>query len=348
MRPVRVAAVTTAVPPHKVEQSLVESLAPQVFGAAFADFKRLLPVFAHTQVKTRYLSQPVDWYLSPHRFEEANQVYQRTALDLSLQASEAAIRQSGLAPDQIAVVVLVSTTGLATPSLDAKLIERLGLPRGTARVPIWGLGCAGGVAGLARSLELVQSLAGRYALFVAVELCSLTFQLHDLSKANLIGASLFGDGAAALVIGEEADGPELLGSYSHLFPDSEDIMGWDFTDSGLKLKLSRDLPSFTRAEAPRLLEASLGAWGVKLADIAHYAVHPGGAKVLQAIGDTLSLDESALEPSYYVLRNYGNMSSPSVLFAFRRLLETRPRQDALGLMLAFGPGFSAEQVLFRW
>ena len=348
MRPVRVAAVATAVPPFKLDQSLVESLAPQVFGPAFADFKRLRPVFANTQVKTRHISRPVDWYLSPHSFEEANQVYQETALDLSLKASQAAIQRSGVSADQIGMVVFASTTGFATPSLDSKLIACLGLGRNTPRIPVWGLGCAAGVAGLARAKELTRTLEGRHLLFVAVELCSLTFQLGDLSKANLVGTSLFADGAAAVVLGEEADGPELLGSHSHLFPDSEDIMGWDFTRSGMKIKLSRDLPSFVKAHLPGVLAAARKAWGVDARDIAHYAVHPGGAKVLQALAEMLNLEDGALEPSYHVLHNYGNMSSPSALFALSRIIETRPRREALGLMLAFGPGFSAEQLLFRW
>ena len=275
-------------------------------------------------------------------------VFGNKLLNLSVEASQAALQRSGITPDQVGMVVFASTTGFATPSLDSKLIECLGLRRNTPSIPVWGLGCAAGVAGMARASELARTLQGRYLLFVAVELCSLTFQLGDLSKANLVGASLFADGAAAVLLGEEADGPEILGAHSHLFHDSEDIMGWDFTQSGMKIKLSRDLPSFVKARLPEVLAAARTAWGVNGAEIVHYAVHPGGAKVLQALAEMLSLEDRALEPSYHVLHNYGNMSSPSVLFALNRVIETRPRQSALGLMLAFGPGFSAEQLLFRW
>jgi len=344
----RIAGVATAVPPYKVDQETIVRVAPLVFGPSFTDFQRLLPVFANTQVRTRYFARPVDWFLSPHTFQESNGIYLETAFELSNRAAEAVMTESGVSPGEIGMVVFASTSGIATPSLDSKLIQTLGLCRNIPRLPVWGLGCAAGVAGLARAAAIAPQLGGRYLLFVTVELCSLTFQLRDLSKANVVATSLFGDGAAAVLIGTRAEGPELLASYSHLWDNSEDIMGWEMVETGFKVRLSRDIPSLVRTEMPALLDASAAAWGISRSDIHHYVIHPGGAKVLEAFAQTTGINPAALDHSYHVLREYGNMSSPTVLFALKHLLDTTPPADELGLMLAFGPGFSAEQVLFRW
>ncbi len=348
MQNARIAGVATAVPKYRVDQETITSLAPAVFGPSFQDFRRLLPVFANTQVRTRYFSQPIEWFLGPHTFQEANRIYEETAFELAYKAAEAVMAQSRVPAEEIGMIVFASTSGIATPSLDSKLIQKLGLSRNIPRIPIWGLGCAAGVAGLARAGELTSGLHGRYLLLVTVELCSLTFQLADLSKANVVAASLFGDGAAALLIGTEGQGPEILASYSHLWDDSADIMGWELVDTGLKVRLSRDIPSLVHTEMPKLLDASAAAWGISRGDIRHYVLHPGGAKVLEAFAETTGIDPAVLEHSYWVLHEYGNMSSPTVLFALRHFLDTTPRTGELGLMLAFGPGFCAEQLLFRW
>jgi alkylresorcinol/alkylpyrone synthase len=344
----RIAGVATAVPKYRVDQETISNLAPSVFGPSFPDFRRLLPVFANTQVRSRYFAQPVEWFLRPHTFQEANHIYQETAFELAYQAAEAIMAESRVSADQIGMIVFASTSGIATPSLDSKLIPVLGLSRNTPRIPIWGLGCAAGVAGLARAAEMATALGGRYLLLITVELCSLTFQLRDLSKANVVASSLFGDGAAALLIGTDGPGPEILASYSHLWDNSEDIMGWELVETGLKVRLSRDIPSLVRKEMPRLLDASAAAWGISRRDIRHYVLHPGGAKVLEAFAETTAIDPALLGHSYWVLQEYGNMSSPTVLFALRHLLDTTPPTGDLGLMLAFGPGFCAEQLLFRW
>jgi len=348
MQKARIAGVATAVPKYRVDQETITSLAPSVFGPSFQDFRRLLPVFANTQVRTRYFSQPIEWFLRQHTFQEANEIYEETAFELAFKAAEAVMTESRVSADEIGMIVFASTSGIATPSLDSKLIQKLGLSRNIPRIPIWGLGCAAGVAGLARAGELSSALRRRYLLLITVELCSLTFQLGDLSKANVVAASLFGDGAAALLIGCQGEGPEILGSYSHLWDDSEDIMGWELVDTGLKVRLSRDIPSLVRNEMPKLLDASAAAWGITRGDIRHYVLHPGGAKVLEAFAETTCIDPRLLEHSYWVLHEYGNMSSPTVLFALRHFLQTTPRAEELGLMLAFGPGFCAEQLLFRW
>ncbi len=343
-------AVATAVPPHRVTQARAREFAASFFESNFKNLDRLLPVFDNTQIHCRYLAQPPDWYGRPHTFPEANALYETIALDLAAQAATAVLTKAAISPASVGMVVFVSTTGLATPSLDAKLIQRLGLSLHTGRLPIWGLGCAGGVAGVARAAELAKTMPGRPVLLVAVELCSLTFQYNDRSKSNLIATSLFGDGAAAAVIqaGGVADGPEILGSYSTLFADSEDVMGWDVTDTGLKVRFSRHIPTIVRRHLPTLIAEACLKWGLDLAAIQHYVAHPGGAKVLTAYVESLGLSERHLASAYEILRDYGNMSSVSVLFVLEKFLASQPSGGDYGLMMALGPGFSAEQVLFRW
>lgn len=344
----RLAAVATAVPPFRLEQEQAKEFAALTFQTKFKDLKRLLPVFDHTAIQTRYLARPVEWYAQPHSFPETNSLYEEVALDLAEQAARQAIERAQLILREVSIVVLVSTTGIATPSLDARLIQRLGLSPHTARLPVWGLGCAGGVAGLAHAAALAQSKPAQAVLLVAVELCSLTYQRHDHSKANLIATSLFGDGAAAAVLRLEGPGPQILGQHSTLFDNSEDVMGWDLVETGLKVRFSRDIPSIVRQHLPGLLRQACEKWGVELEAIRHFVAHPGGAKVLAAYAESLGLTEVQLSSAYQILSRYGNMSSASVLFVLEHFLQTNPGADAYGVMLALGPGFSAEQVLFKW
>ncbi len=356
----RIRAVATAVPPHPVPQARAKAFAASFFESSFKNLSRLLPVFDNTHIQCRYLAQPPAWYARPHTFPEANALYETIALDLSVQAATAALERAEVELDSVGMVIFVSTTGLATPSLDAKLIQRLGLSLHTGRLPIWGLGCAGGVAGVARAADLARAMPGRPVLLVAVELCSLTFQYNDRSKSNLIATSLFGDGAAAAVIQADAgdndnesededdkNRPAILGSYSTLFADSEDVMGWDLADTGLKVRFSRHIPTIVRRHLPTLIAEACSRWGIEKTAIQHYVAHPGGAKVLTAYADSLGLSEQDLALAYEILQNYGNMSSVSVLFVLEKFLASPRAGGQYGLMMALGPGFSAEQVLFR-
>jgi alkylresorcinol/alkylpyrone synthase len=221
------------------------------------------------------------------------------------------------------------------------------------RTPIWGLGCAGGVSGLARAAEAATVRPGRSVLLVAVELCSLTFQRDDLSKSNLVGISLFADGAAAAVLQagpgeEEKEGPVVVDSYSRLMPDSADVMGWDVVAGGLKVRFSRSIPAIVGRDLPDLIDEACDAWGIGRADLQHFVAHPGGAKVLEAYAASLGLEADRLQASWEVLRTYGNMSSPTAFFVLEEHMRTTPPTGAPGVLLALGPGFSAEQVLFRW
>lgn len=344
----QVLAVGTAVPAYCLRQEDIKGFVATLFRDSLHNLDRLLPVFENSLIAVRHLSQPLEWYAQPHTFAEANRIYEQTALELAEQAASRAIERAGVGLTDIGMVIFVSSTGIATPTLDARLIQNLGLPPDTCRLPVWGLGCAGGVTGLARAAQFCYSLKGKAVLLVTVELCSLTFQRGDYSKANLVGTSLFADGAAAAVIAPGGYGPAIIDSCSTLFPDTEDIMGWDVVEGGLQVRFSRDIPSIIRRYLPELAAGMCGRNGIAVADVVHYVVHPGGAKVLGAYADSLDLPPDKLREAYAVLAGYGNMSSASVLFVLERFMATAQPVDRYGLMLALGPGFSAEQVLFRW
>lgn len=344
----KIQAVSIAVPTYALEQREIKKFVAALFHSHVDNLDRLLPVFESSCINVRHFSQPLDWYGTSHSFAEANKIFEQVALELSEKAALEAMMKAKVPPEDIGMVIFVSSTGIVTPTLDAKLIQRLGLSFHTGRLPVWGLGCGGGVSGLARAAELSHSLQGRSVLLVTVELCSLTFQQNDYSKSNLVGTSIFADGAAAAVITVDGDGPAILGNYSTLFPDSSDVMGWDLVDTGFKVRFSRNIPSIVRRHLPNLLNGACAKWGINQEDIVHYVVHPGGAKVLSAYSESLGLANAKLIYGYDILANYGNMSSASVLFVLEKfMLETTPTGD-YGVMLALGPGFSAEQVLFQW
>ncbi|SHJ78766.1 type III polyketide synthase [Propionispora hippei] len=344
----RIMAVGTAVPPYCVRQEEVKALVAGVFKERMSRLDKLLTVFDNTGIETRHLVCPLEWYTVPHSFAEANALYQIQALELAEQAARAAIQQAGAGPGDIGAVFFISSTGIATPTLDTKLLSRLGLSRHTVRLPLWGLGCAGGAAGLARAGEYVKALSGKLVLLVAVELCSLTFQHGDASKANVVGTGLFSDGAAAVVLGATGRGPLMFDSYSTLFDNTAAIMGWDVVESGFKVRFSRDIPSLIRERLPEVIEQACCYWGVEKEKIKHYLVHPGGVKVLQAYEDSLALAPETFRLAYEVLARYGNMSSVSICFVLAEFLRKTEPAGQYGILLSMGPGFCAEQVLFQW
>ncbi len=344
----KIQAIGTAVPHYALEQNEIKEFVSSIFRSHVDHIDKLLPIFENSCIKVRYLSRPLDWYAAGHSFSEANQIFEEVALQLSEKAALQAMARANVKPMDIGMIIFVTSTGIATPTLDAKLIQRLGLSSHTSRLPIWGLGCGGGVAGLGRASELAYSMPGKSVLLVAVELCSLTFQRNDFSKSNIVGTSIFADGAAAVLVTMDGEGPAILGNYSTLFPRSEDIMGWEVVETGLKVRFSRDIPSIVRRYLPDLLQKACEKWSIEQGSIGHYVVHPGGAKVLDAYSDSLNLAKDQLLQAYEILANYGNMSSVSVLFVLERLMEQTSPKDAYGIMLALGPGFSAEQVLVKW
>lgn len=316
----------------------------------------ILEVFRNARIDGRSLAMPVEWYLEPHGFAERNEAYATIGLDLVEGASRDALAASGLAPEEVTAVVMVSTTGIATPSLDARLSNRLGFRPGIARVPLFGLGCAGGVAGLSRAADLAKADPDAHVLLVAMELCSLSFDITTalglgrgaVDKKSLVAASLFSDGcAAALVSGDRtgAAGLNWIAGASHLFPQTERVMGWDVADDHLEVVLSPGIPDLVRREvagilAPFLAEHNSGTRP------RHWALHPGGARVVDAFREALALQGDELRFTEHVLRKHGNMSSPTALFVLKEALAEAAAGDRV-LAAALGPGFCGEFALLE-
>lgn len=349
-------SIATGVPPYELHQAEACAFAKEFFAADFDDpgkFEALLGTFTNAGVQRRRLAVPVDWLLEPRSFAEKNAVYVKAATELSRDVAERAIAAVGLSRAEVGGVVFASSTGIATPSLDARLVQELGLARSVQRMPLWGLGCAGGGAALLRALILARGL-GQPVLAIACELCSLTFVYQDRRKANVVAAALFGDGAAAAVIAPEpwwspSQGPELMRGHSQLLDRSEHLMGWDVEEGGLRVRFDPTIPSVVREHLAPVVEEACKQAGLEgAAEVEHWVVHPGGPKVLEAYQAALSVPSEALRHARTVLRDHGNMSSPTVLFAFERFLVEVPPSGRAGLVLGLGPGFCIEGAVFRW
>jgi alkylresorcinol/alkylpyrone synthase len=313
---------------------------------------RLDDLHRAVQVKGRYLALPLDAYPELDRFSRQNDAWIRCAQDLGARAVEDALSRAGLAASDVEHLFFVTVTGVATPSIDARLAWRLGMPAGVKRTPIFGLGCVAGAAGLARAADALRAHPREHAVLLSVELCSLTLQREDLSVANVVASGLFGDGAAAVVLagGErERRGPRVVATRSVLYPDTERVMGWDVVDSGFKVVLSANVPEVIRRHLRRDVDGFLADHGLALSRIRHVVAHTGGPKVLEAIGAALERDRAELERSWRSLAEVGNLSSASVLFVLGDLLDAgEARPGDLGLLVAMGPGFCAEMVLLEW
>ena len=344
----KVLSVATALPPHRIGQAEIKTFARSMFSEAYRDIERLTPIFDNVHVENRNFCVPLEWFDRDHTFPEKNDLYLEHALDLSAKAARRAMDRAGAGAEDIGAIFFFSTTGFATPSLDSKLIFELGLSEHTRRLPIWGLGCAAGAATLAHAADHARLYPEQLVLLVGVELSGLTFQRGDRSKANLISTSLFADGAAAALIGHEGDGPELLGSYSTTWPGTEDVMGWELVETGLKVQLSKSVPTIVLEKLRPNLEAACASMGLDFSDLEHFVLHPGGSKVLDAFEEVFDLEPGALTFSRGVLRDCGNMSAVTVLFILERFLESGEFSPGdLGVLSAMGPGFSAEHILFR-
>jgi len=335
----RLLALATALPSHRYTQDEVRDAAGQLFDRDSADLEHLLPVFNNAGIAARHSCMPLKWYMERHGWTERSRLFREHAVELLVQATLSCLDRAGLGIGDIDAVVAVSTTGVATPSLDALVIERLGLPRAVRRLPIFGLGCAGGVIGLSRAVDLARAYPGSRVLYLVVELCALTFRHGDNTKSNVVAAALFGDGAAAALISTEGEGPSFGAAGEHTFPNSLEVMGWRVKEDGLGVLFSRDIPSLVRSEFKPLLESFLEGLGLGRGDLAGTICHPGGAKVLDALEESFELPPGAMTVAREVLRDCGNMSAATVLFVLERTL-ARPRAGRY-LMTALGPGFSA-------
>jgi len=347
----RIVAAASAFPSHRVPQVEARDAAGRFFAGNFPGLNRLLPVFDHARVESRRLMRPLPWYFERHPAEEINRIFVQEGGALLAEAAQRCLDAAGCSAQAVDMVIAVTTTGLSTPSLDARLVGALGLRSTVARMPLWGLGCAGGAAGLARAFDFCRAVPGARVLVAGLETCSLTLFPDDISKKNLVATAIFGDGAAAvLVAGDDlpVTGPRILATRSQLFPDTERIMGWDITGGGMELVLSPRLPALIRQQLPGLVDDFLRDHGHSRSELVHFITHPGGAKVIDAYRQALHLSRDDLALTEELLRAFGNISSVSVLAVLERWLASpRAGQHGLGLLSAFGPGFAAELVLLE-
>lgn len=336
----RLRSLATAVPPVEIYQAEVEALARKIFSERADAFERMRSVYGNSGIKKRHSCVNLDWYFQPHSWEERNSLYLENARILMRQAAQECLETAGLTPDDIDGVAAVSTTGIATPSLDALLIEDISLPRQVSRLPLFGLGCAGGVIGLNRVADIARSQPGKKWLFVVVELCGLTFRNSDMSKSNIVATALFGDGAAAMIVDSGCDhGPVIGRGGEYTWPGSLNVMGWDVKDDGLGVVFSRDIPELVRTEYGNALDDFLKRAGLQREDIDEIVPHPGGTKVVTALEDTLGLPANTLSDARDVLAEFGNMSAVTVFFVLQRSLARQ--LSGRRLLSALGPGFSA-------
>lgn len=350
----RIAAVHGALAPYRRTQSEITDIVARTCLPAGTD-RRLLDRLHHSaKVHSRHMTLPLEQYEELDGFGAANDVFIAAATDLGAKAVRDVLHMAGLCAADVDLLIFTSVTGIATPSIDARLAGRVGLRPNIRRLPLFGLGCAGGTAGLARMHDYLLGRPDHIGVLLSVELCSLTFQRNDASMANLVATGLFGDGAAAVVAcgadrPVETAGPTIVDTRSHLYPDTGRVMGWDIKDSGFQVVLDPKVPELVRRCLADDVQGFLGDHGLKPKDVTAWVCHPGGPKVLEAITEALDLPEEALDVTWRHLADVGNLSSASVLHVLRdTLAERRPPQGTPGLLLAMGPGFACELVLLRW
>jgi alkylresorcinol/alkylpyrone synthase len=338
-----------AVPPHCLLQTDAAAAARRIFAHRYAAFERMAPVFETAGIRTRYTVRPIDWYFSDLDWPERNAAYLAGAQDLFVAAASRALADAGCEARDVDTIVTISSTGIATPSLEARVAGRMGFRSDVERVPVFGLGCAGGVSGLAIADRLARARPGSTVLLVAIEICTAAFRMDQLTSANMVATALFGDGAAACVVRSGETGPmerglverglaRIEGAGEHLWPDSLDIMGWKVDPSGLGVIFDRAIPPFAEEHVGAAVDGILARIGVERASVDRFTCHPGGAKVITALEATLRLDQGTLDHERAVLEEYGNMSAPTVLFVLDRLVrQGLPNRTVL---TALGPGFT--------
>ncbi len=348
-------SIGRALPSNHADQETLTAALRAHWARQHFNADRLEELHRAVKVKGRHLALPLGEYPALDTFKKSNDAWIRVAEELGAEAITRALDAAGLRPADVDQLVFVTVTGLATPSIDAKLVNRLGLRRDVKRVPVFGLGCVAGAAGLARLSDLLRGFPGDVGVLLSVELCSLTLQREDLSVANAVASGIFGDGAAAVVLAggsrivNGAPVPRIVATRSVFYPDTEWVMGWDFRDTGFQVVLSAEVPRITRENVGRDVDDFLAAQGLRRSDVRHWIAHTGGPKVLEAFQAALGLPDGALARSWRSLEEVGNLSSASVLFVLGDLVESgEPRPGDRGLLMAMGPGFCAEMVLLQW
>ena len=339
-------SIATAVPPFCLEQNDVAAAASDGFASRFGAFRALSRVFETSGILRRYAVRPLEWYFKPLGWPERNLAYLDAAVRLFIDAASKALASAGLCAAQVDTVVTVSSTGIATPSLEARAAQQIGFRADIERIPVFGLGCAGGVTGLAIASRLAQSRPGSVVLVVAVELCTLSFRLDELTKSNIVATALFGDGAAACVLRTGDSGIAAIEmSGQHTWPGTLDIMGWSVDPLGLGVIFDRAIPPFAEANMAPAVQEILARAGLTLDDIDRFAFHPGGQKVISALERAFSLAPGSLDHERDVLAGYSNMSAPTALFVLERIIQGG--LPARTLLTAMGPGFTTSCVSLR-
>ncbi len=350
-----VAATATALPRHHYSQQKLAQAAHYLFPAFAHEPKTVERLFQRLQVKDRYFAMPVEAYNQLAGLSARNEAWLATSLELGERVIKSLLEQAEIEPSEIDMMFTTSVTGVAVPSLDARLMNRIALPRSMKRIPMFGLGCLAGVAGLARASEYLRAYPCQTAIFLSVELCSLTMQPKDASPESIIATGMFGDGASAVLIAgpkhplAKGSTPRIVDSRARFFSDTERAMGWDVVDSGFRIAMNPQIDDLTRSGIGELVDGLLSAHGLTRDRIDTWIAHPGGPMLLEAIEDALELPKDALALTRKGLSDVGNLSSSSVLFALDELRATVPHQKgSFGVLIATGPGFSAEAVLLAW
>ncbi len=347
-----ISGVGSALPRHYYSQEFLTFAMKQYWGERLPNPRFLDQLHANVGVAGRYLALPIEEYAQLTTWGQTNSAWMRVAQEIGEQALCAALARAGLSPRDLSALFVVSITGVASPSLDARLINRMGLAPHIKRVPIFGLGCVAGAAGIARVADYVRAYPGESAALLAVELCSLTLQRDDFSTANLIAAGLFGDGAGAVILsGSERGGagPRILGTRSVFYPNTEHVMGWDISERGFQIVLSTEVPLMAQRHLAADVDVLLGDHGLTRADVGSWILHTGGPKVLEAMATSLGLSNGSLSVSWECLRKTGNLSSASVLLVLEEVFcNRRPPAGGYSVLAAMGPGFCSEVVLLQW
>jgi len=341
---VQLLGLATAVPTVCLDQATVIAHARRIFGGRTSLFETLESVYTNARIDTRYACEPLDWFDAATGIAEKTRLYETHATQLAQQAAERALSEARLGASDIDSIVFVSSTGIATPSIEARLMNVMPFRADVQRLPIFGLGCAGGVIGMTRAAQMAAARPGARCLVIVVELCSLAFRYDRLTKSNLVATALFGDGAAAAVLSTDGagDGAQALGALGaggeHLWRDTLNVMGWDVDDQGFDVIFHRDIPQIVAGAFNAAMTKFLERAGMERSAIERPCCHPGGVKVLDALEDVFALARGDLDAEREVLRGYGNMSAPTVLF----VLDELRRRNARGqhLMTALGPGFT--------
>ncbi|HEY0120516.1 MAG TPA: type III polyketide synthase [Rhizobium sp.] len=343
---VKLVSLAVATPNNIIHQWEAAETAGRLFSDRFRDFKHLARVFESAGIRKRHAARPLSWFEQPHGWQDRMEAYAEVASQLFKETSTKALERARLRAEEVDCIVTVSSTGFATPSLEARLAREMGFRSDIERVPVFGLGCAAGVSGLAIAARMAKSRPGAVVLFVSIELCSLAFRLDELTRPNIIATALFGDGAAACILRTGKKGlAEIESTGEHLFPDTLGIMGWKIDDTGFGIILEQSLPLFAEANIKPAVAGILDRAGLTIADIDRFICHPGGTKVLQAMETAFGLEPGSLDIEREVVSDYGNMSSPTVLFVLERaILAGLPRRSAL---VAMGPGFTASCITLK-